>query len=404
VLRPLAAVPLVVLLGAAAPLAAQTPARDGWPTLAGSGLVTLPTAETQRKGHVALALNLDNRDRDPLGIDVFDGAGTFTVGLAPRAEAYGAVVFSRVVALPEVPALPPPPLDFVVPPGGTLVEPPLYALHSPTPYVDKRGRARFDEWQEGDALAGLKLRLAEGAGARPALALAAEVKVPLSRALDDLRSGSGTGGVDLRLRALAQWSPGPHTLVATAAYTRTGGGALGDRVIRVDAGQGVQVTERPLGLADRLLLGLGARRRLGGSLAAVVEASLEKEVGGRTPTLDAAAPLDLLGGVQARHGGLRLVAALRYHGHALPSGERRASPVGGLVDVTDVDEAALAAFLARVGAAPALGALRPGTHRIVATRAGGDAALPAGARVLAADYAIRSEHQLGLVFTLGWSF
>ena len=97
---------------------------------------------------------------------MFDGAATLTVGLSSRAEAYGSAVFSRVVSMPEVPALPPPPLDFVVPPGGTFVEPPLYALYSPTPYVDKRGRDRFDAWQSGDALAGVKLRLGGGSGAR----------------------------------------------------------------------------------------------------------------------------------------------------------------------------------------------------------------------------------------------
>jgi len=390
---------------AASPAArAQAPVREAWPTLAGSGLATLPTADTQRAGHLALALNLDNRDRDPLGIDVFDGAAVFTAGLSRRAEAYGSVVFSRVVSLPEAPAMPPPPLDFVVPPGGVLVEPPLYAIYSPTPYVDKRGTDRFDDWQEGDALLGVKLRAAEGAGATPALAVAAEVKVPLTRALEGLRSGSGTGGVDVRLRALAQWGAGPQVLVATAAYTHTGAGAAGDRVLRVDAAQGLQVTDRALDLADRLLLGLGARRRLAAGVAAVVEASLEAEVGGHTPTLDAAAPFDLLGGIQARTGGLRFLAALRYHGHALPSGERRTSPVGGLVDVSDVDDAALADFLARLGAGAAFASLRPGSHRIVGTRALAAAALPPGARLLADEYAIRSEHQLGLVVTLGWSF
>lgn len=391
----------IALLGAGAPLHAQPPARDGWPTLAGTGLVTLPTAETQRAGHAALALNLDNRDRDPLGIDVFDGAGTFTVGLSARAEAYGSVVFSRVVSMPEVPALPPPPLDFIVPPGGTLVEPPLHAFYSPTPYVDKRGRDRFDAWQSGDALLGAKLRLGGGGGARPALAVAAEVKVPLSRAIGDLRSGSGTGGVDVRLRAVAQWSAGPHALLATAAFTRTGDGALGDRVVRVDPG-GVRVSDRPLDLASRLLLGVGARRALGGGAAAVVEASLETEVGGHTPTLDVAGPFDLLGGVQGRRGGLRVLAALRYHGHSPPSGARRASPVAGLIDVSDVGADALADFLSRLGAGAATGALRPGTHRIVGTTAA--VPLPPGARRLAPDYGIRSEHQVGLVFTLGWSF
>ena len=393
---------LLLLVLAAGPAAAQTAAPvDGWPTLAGSGLVTLPTAETLRPGHVALALDLDNRDRDPLGIDVFDGVATLGVGLSRRAEAYGSAVFSRVVSMPEVPALPPPPLDFVVPPAGRLVEPPLYALYSPTPYADKRGRDRFDSFVPGDALLGVKVRLRDGAGARPSIAVAGEIKLPLSRALDDLRSGSGTGAVDVRLRALAQWDLGPQALVATAAYTRTGRGAQGDRVVRV-AADAVSISDRPLELADRLLIGLGARRRLGGGVAAVLEGSAELETGAHTPTLDVAAPVDVLGGLQLRSGGLRVTAALRYHGHALPSGARRASPVGGLVDVTAVSDADLAAYLQELGAGAALGALRPGTHRVIGLADPGP--LPAGARRLAFDYGIRSEHQVGLVLALGWSF
>src|SRR6185503_13037288 len=173
----------------------------------------------------------------------------------------------------------------------------------------------FDAFVPGDALAGLKVRLAEGHGSRPALAVAAELKVPLSRALDDLRSGSGTGGLDLRLRALAQWGRAPQALVATVAYTRTGPGAVGDRVVMVGADQAVRVDDRRLDLADRLLVGLGARRRLGASVAAVLEGSADLEVGGHTPALDAAAPVDVLGGLQVRRGGARLLAALRYHGH-----------------------------------------------------------------------------------------
>jgi hypothetical protein len=397
---------ILILAGALLPHPA--PAADdaslaGWPTLAGSGLFTLPGADTLRAGGVSISANFDNRDRDPLGLDLLDGAAALTVGLGGRAEVYGHAIFTRVASLPEVPALPPSPLDLVAAPGAQLPPGPYHSYYPPTPYVDKRGTARFDEFVPGDALLGAKLRLGDGSGSRPALALAAELKLPLTKDRADLGSGSGTGGVDLRLRAIAQWTPGPHVLLATAAYTRTADGALGDRFVEVDAGGAVRAGDRPLELSDRLLLGVGARRALGRAVAAVLEASADVEVGGHTATLDSATPFDVLAGVQARAGGGRLTAALRYHAGALPSGEVRRSPLGGLIDVTDVSDADLVAWLARLGAGAAAPQLRAGSHRVVATPAKGPA-LPPGARVLADEYTIRSEHNFGFLIALGWTF
>jgi hypothetical protein len=387
----------------AGPAAAGDAALTGWPTPAGSGLFTLPGADTLRPGGVSVAASFDNRDRDPLGLDLLDGAGAVTVGIGARAEAYGHAVFSRVVAMPEPPALPPAPLDLVAVPGAALPAGPHHSYYSVAPYVDKRGSARFDSFVPGDALLGVKVRLLEAAGARPALAAAAEVKLPLTKDVADLRSGSGTGGVDLRLRAIAQWTAGRTTLLATAAYTRTADGAQGDRFVQLDAGGAARVEDRALALADRLLLGGGVRHPLTGALAALFEVSADVDVGGRVPTRDSATPTDLLAGIQARAGGARLTAGLRYHAGALPSGQVRRSPMGGLIDVTDVSDADLASYLARRGAAAAVPLLRPGTHRVVAAPAGGPP-LPPGARLLADEYTIRSEHNVGFVIVLGWTF
>lgn len=375
----------------------------GWPTLAGSGLFTLPGADTLRAGGVSVSLNIDNRDRDPLGLDLLDGALAVTVGLGARVEAYGSGIFTRVASMPEVPALPPAPLDLVAAPGASLPAGPLHTHYSPTPYVDKRGSDRFDSFVPGDALVGAKVRLLDALGARPALAGAAEVKLPLTKDPADLRSGSGTGGVDVRVRAVAQWTRGRGALVATAAYTFTGTGALGDRLVEVRAGGAATASDRPLVLADRVLVGAGARWELGPGLAGVLEASTEADVGARTPTIDTRAPRDVLAGLQARAGGARIVAALRYHAHALPSGARRQSPLGGLVDVTSVTDADLSTYLGRLGAGAALPLLRPGTHRVVAAPPGGPA-LPPGALRLPQEYGIRSEHNLGFFFAVGWTF
>jgi hypothetical protein len=390
-------------LAAAAPRAAssQTPPDTAWPSLRGSGLITLPDAGVLGRGRVLAGVSVNNRDRDPLGLDVLDGSLVGAAGLGAGLEVYAEAVLSRVVAMPEPPELPPPPLDVVVAPGAFAPARPLYALYAPVPYVNKRGTARFDDWVRGDVLLGLKLRLAEGHGARPALALAGELTLPLTRDVADLQSGAGTGAVDVGARLTAGWGGRPTRLLATLSYTRTGDAPRGDRVIVAAAG-GAQVQDLPLRLPDRLELGGGLRQALSARLAAVAETSAVFEVGARTATLDAAPPLDVLAGVQARFGAARVTAALRYHGRSLPSGERRASPLAGLVDLTDVEEAAQAAYLRAVGAASALPSLRARSQRVVAVRNVG--ALPPGARVIAPTYAIRSEHQVGFVIAAVLAF
>jgi hypothetical protein len=386
-------------LGAAATLRAQ---EGAWPSVAGSGFFTLADARTLAPGRVLLGAAVDNRDRDPLGIDLLDLSATFAAGLSPRLELYGAGVVSRVTAMPETPALPPPPLDLVVGPGATAPPRPYYSVLWTVPYVNKRGTARLDEFVPGDALVGVKWRVRDGAGRAPAIALAGELKVPLTRSEADLASGAGTGGVDAAARAILQWGTRP-VVAASVRYALVGAPARGDREIAIDGAGRARVSERPLDLPDRLDVGVGARYALGPGLAAVAEASASFDVGSRTAIVDASWPLDVIAGFQARAGGARFSAGLRWHGHAPPSGARRASPVAGLVDLTDVRDADLGRFLEAVGAAAAAPFLRTRAQRLLAL--GGSApALPAGARLVPGDYGIRSEHQLGFVLLAAWEF
>jgi hypothetical protein len=394
---------LLVLLAAVPPAAGRALAQEApapWPSLRGSGLVTLPDAGVLARGRVLAGIAANNRDRDPLGLDLLDGSLVFAAGLGARLEGYGEVVVSRVAAMPELPVLPPPLLDIVVAPGASAPPRPHYAIYAPVPYVNKRGTDRFDDWVQGDAVVGLKYRMAEGEGARPALAVAAELTLPLARGLADLQSGAGTGAVDVGARVVAQWGGEPTRLVASLLYTHTGGPPHGDRVVTV--ADVARVEDLPLELPDRLEAAAGVRRALGARLAAVAEASAVFEVGARTATVDAAPPLDLLGGLQARFGRARLTAALRYHARSLPSGDVRTSPVAGLVDITDVPPDAQAAWLQSVGAGPALPSLRERSQRLVAVRNPG--ALPPGARVVPPTYAIRSEHQVGFVIAVAVAF
>ena len=388
---------LLALLCSAPPTTAAEPA----PSLAGTGLLTLPDAATLAPGRFTLGLTLDNRDRDPLGLDFFDYAVAWGAGLGRGLETYGRWVVSRVVSLPEAPVLPPPPLDLVVL-SGPVPARPYYAFHPAAPYVNKRGTARFTAFVPGDVVLGLKRRLRESRGPWPALALAAEAKLPLTKKREDLQSGSGTGALDATARLVAQWTRGEQDLVASAAYTWTGRPPLGDRLIVSGAGA-ASVLDEPLRLADRLDRGLGFRHPLGSRLSAVAEVTAAIDVGERTATVDAATAIDAVAGVQARLGGARLGLGVRYHGHALSSGERRPSPVAGLVDVSLVEETALLEWMAAAGAGASAAHLRAGSQKLLAGVPAG-LPLPEGARIVPPDYAIRSEHQLGLVAVCAWAF
>jgi hypothetical protein len=393
------AVLVLMALGAAAAARAQ---EEAWPSVAGSGFFTLADARTLPPGHLLLGAAADNRDRDPLGIDLLDLSGTFAFGLSPRLELYGALVASRVTAMPEAPTLPPPPLDLIVGPGARVPKHPYYSILWTVPYVNKRGTARLDDFVPGDGLVGAKMRVRDGSGLAPTIALAGELKVPLTRDEAALASGAGTGGVDAGARAILQWGTRP-TVAASVRYTLVGTPARGDREIAIDGAGRARTLERPLDLPDRLDVGLGARHALGPGLAAVAEASASFDVGGRTAIVDASWPLDLIAGFQARAGRARFSAGLRWHGHAAPSGSRRPAPVAGLVDLTDVADGDLGRFLDAVGASAAVPFLRTRTQRLLVL-SGSAPVLPAGARVVPEDYGIRSEHQLGFVLLAAWEF
>lgn len=375
---------------------------EPWPSLAGSGLLTLPDTQTAAARKLTLAATVDNRDRDPLGLDVFDGAVAWSLGVTRRMELYGHVTYSRVVALPEVPTLPPPPLDLILPAGTRAPARPYYALYAETPYVNHRGDARFDSFVRGDALVAGKLRLRDAHRWRPALAAALEVRPPLARGRRSLASGSGTGGLDVGLRFVSEWRPGLWALVANAAYTRVGRPPDGDRIIAADISS-ASVVDEPLRLGKRLDLGVAGRRVLNAKLAAVVESTLELSVGDRTPVLDARAPLDVLSGFQARLGAARVVVAVRYHGRSLPSGAERPAPLAGFLDLTDVSDLESRRYLEAIGLGGAADRLRPNVQRAVAPLRR-DVPPPSGARVIPELYSIRSEHQLGYVLLLGWRF
>jgi hypothetical protein len=387
----------------AAPSPPASEAPDSWPALLGSGLFTLPDVATLPPGRFLLSFTVDNKDRDPLGLDLVDGALTMNVGVTRWSEIYARYVFSRSVAVPDTPVMPPPPLDLIVPPGTVLPKRPYYSLYSPVPYVDDSGPERFGSDISGDALLGVKVRALEPRAWRPGIAASLEVNLPLHKELYYLKSGSGTGGVDVRLGSVAEWRRDKVSAVASLGFTRVGNGAYPDRLIQWRDGH-ASFTEQPLVLPYRLDAGLGLRRVLRHDLAAVGEVNTVFETGNRTPSVDRARPIDLLAGFQYRWKSLRVTAAFRHHGNALRSMKMQRTPLAGFVDMSQVTVDDLTGYLGRVGGlddgAPLL---RPGVHRLLSPPVDGPE-LPPGARVIPDSYRIRSEHQFGFLMLFGLRF
>ena len=373
-----------------------------WGALVGSGLFTIPDTSTLPRGRFIAGVTIDNRDRDPLGLDLVDGAIAWNYGLTGWSEAYGRFIFNRSVAVPDTPVLPPPPLDQILAPGTTPPRRPFYSVYPPTPYVDDTGAIHFGAGTPGDGLVGAKVRALAPRGWRPAAAAVLELQFPIARNLRDLQHGAGTGGFDVRLGGIAEWPRGRWSFVASTAFTRVGTPPFPDRRIEWRDG-GVKVTDEPLILPHRLDAGVGVRRVLRPNLAAVGEASTVFDVGHRTRIVDRARPIDILAGLQYRRRRFRVTAALRDHLHALQSMAIRPSPLAGMVDVTKVADVDLARYLSAIGLGDAVPSLRLGVHRLLVPGPGGPP-LPPGSRVIPDTYRIRSEHQVGFLLLWGMTF
>ena len=104
-------------------------------------MLTLPDISTLSSGRFVAGLSVDNRDRDPLGLDIVDGAIAWNYGVTTWSEAYGRFLFNRSVAVPDTPVLPPPPLDQIVAPGANPPARPYYSFYPPVPTSTTRARS-----------------------------------------------------------------------------------------------------------------------------------------------------------------------------------------------------------------------------------------------------------------------
>jgi hypothetical protein len=335
---------------------------------------------------------VDDRDRDPQGIDVFDVGFRFRFQIGERTEVFSDLIVDRVVALPEAPAIPSSPRDLIfVGPARSIPN----AFVGEHPYVDKRGDARFDAFIPGTATLGLARTLrSDGL----AIGVSAALAIPMARSLHALQSGSGSGSVDAIFTGLASrdlFGGKAHTRIG---FTLAGPGSRPDQAFSV-TGNTVEVAQTKVGIGHRLDLGFAWTRPLSDSLAAAIEMRARKEFVGKE-RIDAVTPVDLILGVHRRFGRLTASAALLKHFRALPADERRANPLAGGIDLSNVSIGDRNAFLARNGLGAAAGQLRDGVHTVVVGLS--TTSLPDGAVRVDPTYNIRSEHNLGYIFTVSF--
>jgi hypothetical protein len=372
-------------------------------SLSGSGLFTTPDTAVLAPRRLNLDLALDNQDRDPLRMDILDLSIRWNYGMGHRSETYGGIVVSRAVALAERTTLFPPPVDIVLQEGTPIPSRPYYPLYAPIPYVNRTGTSQLGQFVPGDLVIGGKLRVVAENGLRPALAVSGELKLPLTKDLKKLQAGAGTGAFDQTIKVTGEWRYWRESLVSSVAFTHVGQPSFGDRVIVLGSSGAGRQTDESLLLANRLILALGLRHVLSARAALVAELTRVVEVGGRTSALYAAGPLDLSLGAQLRWRHLHLTLGVRYHANSVPSFATHASPLAGLVDMTNVSDAELQSYLTAIGAAGALPYLRDRSQRAVQVPVNGPP-LPPGARVLDPYYTVRSHDRIASVFIWGWSF
>ena len=335
---------------------------------------------------------VDNRDRDPHGADVFDAGFRFRFQAGEKTEVFANVIADRVVSLPEAPAIPPSPRDLIFAGPSRTIPNAFVGEH---PYLDKRGEASFDAFIPGTATIGLARTLrSEGL----AVGLSGALVIPMAGSLNALRSGANSGSVDLALAGLASGDLLGGKAHGRVGFTIAGNGSWPDRSLSV-SGNAVQVVETDIGLGHRVDLGLAWIRPFSDTMAAAIEMRATKEFVGEE-RIDAISPVDVILGVHKSFGRLKVSAALLNHLRSLPSGELRANALAGGIDLSNVAFLDRNAFLARVGLGAAAGQIREGAHIVVIGATA--TTLPVGAVRIPATYTIRSEHNLGYIFTLSF--
>ena len=232
--------------------------------------VSFPSLSLAKARTLGADFYVDDRDRDPWGIDVFDVGFRFRYKSGERTEFFANAIADRVVALPEAPAIPSSPRDLIfLGPARPIPS----AFSGEHPYLDKRGEARVDAFIPGLITLGFTRTLrSEGV----ALGASAALAIPLSGSLNALRSGANSGRPDGIFAVMASRELFGGTAHGRVAFTLPGNGSWADRSLSV-SGNTVAVSEMDPPIGNRLDAGLAWIRPLTDSLALALEGRTTKE-------------------------------------------------------------------------------------------------------------------------------
>ncbi len=243
-------------------------------TIYGStGLFTIFTADTLKKGEFAVTVGYHNYDRDPGDIDVSVNPVSFTMGVLDRWELFAVANFNQSVDL-DGKYLPPPtrPLGYDLPWR--------YRFNHDFPFMNRGFGNGF-----GDFLTGMKFNvLSEERGEPIGLAFRGFLKIPSARNPQALRRGRGTGELDGGMDVIVSKHFGPVGTHTNVGYTFVGNPGANDRMT--------------LDLRDSLRLGFGLNAPNKGRFQGVFEVNNTTYVGQGTPIAGPINPVDLFGGVR----------------------------------------------------------------------------------------------------------
>lgn len=332
-----------------------------WVGPVGGGMLSVPEATVLEPGHGSIGLVLDNYDRDPLGIDIFDARVDWCLGVIHRLEIFGRYQISRAVSEPGAVPVPSPPLDIVVRDGSPIPRAPYRAMYWPMPYLSHHPSSLI-EMTPGEYIFGMKVLVRHQHGRTPALAASISASIPDGASAYDLSKGSGSNSVDITGMGTATWAIGSRLRLSSAlGLTRNGALKRSDRIITQDP---VGIIEQRITRPAMLSAGIGARLRLTSWASLLGEYSGWAPLGTATPQYDAAGASDVLAGMEFRHRALGLTLGFRQHlnpprnGMTLPTG-----PLAGTLDISSLSPEAQRQYLVGIGVDPSLH--RPNTSLVV---------------------------------------
>lgn len=249
-----------------------------------TGLITIFSADTLKKGEFAFSFAHHNYDRSPGDFDINVNPVAFTFALSNRFELSLTANFNQSVEADGKKFPPSTSLSAKQPPWR-------YIYYHDFPFMDRGfNSTNYSNHQGygngmGDIMGAVKINItSEENGSAMGFALRPWIKIPSARNQQWLRRGRGTGEVDAGFDLILAKNIGP-----VGTYYNAGVAFIGD-----PGSNGRDL----LDLRDELRLGFGMNFPILRSLQGIVEVNNKTFIGGGTPIAGPVNPLDIFAGLR----------------------------------------------------------------------------------------------------------